>query len=409
MIGWLWAFAACACAAGGCGGARQCTSRPEPGCQLDTSELRRALEARVAAAPREPVNVLVLSGGGSYGAWGAGVLKGWRESASAARPSFQVVTGISTGALLASHAFLGTPDDDATLESVYTSVRTSDVYRRKPLLCALFSDSLMDSSPLERLIARQVTHDILDRVAGEAQRNRRLYVGTTNLDTGRLVIWDMTCIAATMKGKERLDLYRKVIFASASIPVLTPPVEIAGALHVDGGARAQLFFEKALIPAVRSARAARATRAMEPPAPATAPAPPGAAETAPQTAPAPPTPGTARAQHPAGPAGVRVYVIVNGKIGVADTCVSRNLLDVALRSVSLVLDANAVGDLYRVKCALAPGEFRLSYIPDYVATTTGSDEFDPKQMRLLFDTGAEWARGDRWLQDVPEGLDLGRF
>jgi predicted acylesterase/phospholipase RssA len=173
-------------------------------------------------------NVLVLSGGGKDGAFSAGVLTGW--SASGTRPTFDVVTGVSTGALIAPLAFLGSRYDQLLREN-YTGVRTKDVYRMRPWLSVLWSDALADSSPLQRRIDAQVTDEFLAEIARAHAAGRRLYIGTTNLDTGRLVYWDMGAIAAGTDPNKR-DLFRKVLLASCSIPGLLPPVPIE--IAVDG-------------------------------------------------------------------------------------------------------------------------------------------------------------------------------
>ena len=98
-----------------------------------------------------PLNILSLSGGGQNGAFGAGFLIGWRESGR--RPSFDVVGGVSTGALLATHAFLGTPADDATLEEMYTKVTAEDIYNDLGIFDLLSgADSLKDTTPLRALV-----------------------------------------------------------------------------------------------------------------------------------------------------------------------------------------------------------------------------------------------------------------
>jgi predicted acylesterase/phospholipase RssA len=133
--------------------------------------------------------VLVLSGGGMNGAYSAGVLKGW--TASGARPRFDVVTGISTGALIAPYAFLGS-EYDAELERLYTSMRQENVFRPR----LLWFDSLVSSEPLEKAIAAGATPEIRQKIAEAHRQGRRLYVGTTNLDTKSLIVWDLGAIAA---------------------------------------------------------------------------------------------------------------------------------------------------------------------------------------------------------------------
>ncbi|WP_074078445.1 patatin-like phospholipase family protein [Microvirga massiliensis] len=183
---------------------------------------------------------LALSGGGGDGAYGAGVLAGW--TASGSRPTFAVVTGVSTGALIGPYAFLG-PRYDAALKQAYTTLHAADVFE-----IAGTQDSLFSTWPLRETIARQVTPELLLAVAAEHRRGRRLLVLTTNIDAARLVLWNMGAIAAH-GGPEALALFRKVLLASASIPGLFPPVmiDVVGGgrrfkeMHVDGGASAYLF------------------------------------------------------------------------------------------------------------------------------------------------------------------------
>jgi hypothetical protein len=188
---------------------------------------------------------LIISGGGAKGAFGAGILKGW--SASGRRPEFTIVTGVSTGALMATWAFLG-PDYDQPLEHFYTHTTDDQVFTRKSLLLAPFSDSLLDTEPLRRTIAEAVDQRLLDEVAREYREGRRLYVASTDLDNRRLVVWDLGAIAASDRA-DRVERYREALRASASIPVGFSPVyfpieiegEAYGQMHVDGGAVANLF------------------------------------------------------------------------------------------------------------------------------------------------------------------------
>jgi hypothetical protein len=192
-------------------------------------------------------NILTLSGGGANGAFGAGILCGW--SAAGTRPTFKMVTGISTGALIAPFAFLGA-DYDRILKQVYTSVETEDIVNLRFFkYIGRGVDSLADSSPLQGLLEKYVTEDVIRSVALAHQTGRRLYIGTTDLDASRLVIWNMGVIAAS-DTPEAFDLFRKILLASASIPILFPPVyipvevggEIYEEMHADGGVATQVFF-----------------------------------------------------------------------------------------------------------------------------------------------------------------------
>lgn len=196
------------------------------------------------------INVLALSGGSIYGAFGAGFMDGWTQSGT--RPIFKVVTGISTGAAIAPFAFIG-QEYDSVLKMMFTTTNTDDIYAYRGL-SILWSDSLLNSAPLAKLIEKYFTHNVLEAVAQAHRQGRRLYVGTTNLDEDRMVVWNMGAIANSGH-PNALDLFRKVILASSSIPAVFPPVfinvEVDGKtydeMHVDGGIKAELFLTAATV------------------------------------------------------------------------------------------------------------------------------------------------------------------
>jgi len=352
----------------GCCTSRRCSTfnETEHNYSFEPGALQTALTSGTAKA----ADMLVLSGGGSHGAWGAGVLRGWRENVNKPRPKFRLVTGVSTGALLATYAFLGDPEDDDLLERAYTTVHTKDIYRNKFLLFALFSDSLKSSSPLKHTIAKYITTNTLSRVAAAGKAGRSLYVGAANLDTGKLVIWDLTKIAADDANPRRLELYRNVVYASASIPIAVPPVDIDQNLYCDGGARAQLFFVKHFIPAARKLNA--------------------------------------EAKTPNRP--LMVHVIVNGQLGLQANCVCECLTDTGLkngilpRTLDMLLDANANGDLFRVDdfCRELHAGRRMCWIPSDYPQLYPSDEFDPVQMTKLYEAGRNYGRTNAvWETEIP--------
>ena len=194
---------------------------------------------------RPPRHVLALSSGGLYGAYSAGFLSGWTKTGT--RPEFDVVTGVSTGALAAPFAFLG-PEFDDRLQQLYTGVRAEDVFRIRAWVTIPFTDAVASSAPLLELIDSQVNQELMGRLAAEHRKGRRLYIGTTNLDTRRLVVWDMGAIAS-LPCPQGCRLFRDVILASCSVPGMLPPVmfnvEIDGRqyteMHVDGGVSSQVF------------------------------------------------------------------------------------------------------------------------------------------------------------------------
>ncbi len=182
---------------------------------------------------------LVLSGGGANGAFGAGLLNGWTQAGT--RPEFAIVTGVSTGAIIAPFAFLGSKYD-RFLTEFYTTYSTKDLLRTRVLAGLAGASSLASSEPLAKLIERYVTPQLMAEVAREYESGRFLLVGTTNLDVQRPVIWNMGEIAKR-GDNQALELFRRVIRASISIPAAFEPVLIdvtAGGkkgqeLHVDGG------------------------------------------------------------------------------------------------------------------------------------------------------------------------------
>jgi hypothetical protein len=192
------------------------------------------------ALPPQPGPWLILSSGGSDGAFGAGLLNGL--SASGQRSDYAVVTGVSTGALMAPFAFLGARGDDA-LRDAYTKITAADIFEAGGT-----GESFLDSWPLKDLIAKQITPAVLAAIAAEHRRGRRLFVVTTDLDTERSVVWNMGAIAAH-GGDGALKLFRTVLLASSAIPGAFPPVLIDVAangkafeeMHVDGGVGGQFF------------------------------------------------------------------------------------------------------------------------------------------------------------------------
>ena len=316
---------------------------------LDES-LARGMERKHGHA----LNILSLSGGGQNGAFGAGFLKGWRESGN--RPEFDVVGGVSTGSLLATHALLGTPADDAILEEMYTTITAEDIYESRSIFDILSSDSIRITKPLQNLIAKHITHETLERVAAAAEENRFLVVGTTNVDYGQTWIWNMSLIARDGK----LDLYRKVLLASASFPVVFPPVEIDGHLFVDGAARSNVV----VIGLGGEKR------------------------------PEPPLYGPGN-----------VFLISNGKYKQPPAALRRILGDVAATTIGVMMDQSMQTALMRsyFGARVLGYNFRLIAIPDEVEIGHDPLAFDPEQMRAAFEAGRALAnQSDPWDRKPPD-------
>lgn len=327
--------------------------------------LRREYQSAVDEGTTVQVSFLAISGGGGNGAFGAGLLNGWSETGE--RPSFRIVSGVSTGAIIAPLAFLGA-DYDNELRSAYTETMPSDIYRAS-LLPNLFSGpALADATPLENPIARFADENLLKAIAVEHARGRRLYVATTNIDAGRPVIWDMGAIASNGQ-PGALDLFRKVILASASLPGLFPPVPFDVVrngrhyteLHVDGGVTSQVF-----------------------------------------------------AYHPQAELGrlldsadfdvqVGVYVIWIGRRVPAYDPPDPRWYDLIARSVDVQFNHQGIGDVRRIYGLTQRdgAQFHLTMIPDAFSETPG-ELFEQGYMRDLFAVGERAAaENGLWLSELP--------
>lgn len=212
----------------------------------------RVLRRRISAAQpgrggrMPPAHFLALSGGADNGAFGAGVLNGWTETGQ--RPEFDMVTGVSAGALIAPFAYLG-PGFDDRLRALFTEIAPADVVLLgRVAFSVLFREALADTAPLARLIERHADEAMLQAIAAQHERGRLLLIGTVNLDVGRPVVWNIGAIAASGH-PDALRLIRRILLASSSIPGAFPPVlidvELGGRrfqeMHVDGGAAMQVF------------------------------------------------------------------------------------------------------------------------------------------------------------------------
>lgn len=332
---------------------------------------KACLERTGRAGPMPPANFLAISGGGDNGAFGAGLLLGWTQSGT--RPEFKVVTGVSTGALIAPFAFLG-PEYDDKLKTVYTTISPKDVVEPRSFLAAITSDALADNRPLWELLPRYVDAEMLAKIAREYnEKGRALLVATTNLDARRPVVWNMGAIAASGHPKA-LELFRRIMLASAAIPGAFPPVlfdvEIDGKpyqeMHVDGGAMAQVFLYP---PRLMASLQANGSKVPE------------------------------RERH--------VYVIRNARLDPDWQAVERSTMTIAGRAINSLIHTQGIGDLYRIYLtAQRDGlDFNLAYIgEDFNAPH--KEEFDNGYMRALYDYGYQRAvKGYPW-QKAPPGLLL---
>lgn len=189
------------------------------------------------------IHFLAMSGGGDYGAFGAGFLVGWGQAAdlAARRPNFDIVTGVSTGALLAPFAYVGTDEACQTVETFYRNPRPDWVEERGLLFFLPSNPSFMIIPKLEAALKTAVTPSLVDQMAAQARTGKQLIISATDLDYGRQHFWSLGPEAEKAASSGDSDRLRRILLASAAIPVAFPPVEIDGALYADGGVTANVF------------------------------------------------------------------------------------------------------------------------------------------------------------------------
>jgi predicted acylesterase/phospholipase RssA len=300
------------------------------------------------AVPSQLGPWLALSTGAEDGAYGAGFLNGW--TASGQRPEFSVVTGVSSGAIIAIYAFAG-PKYDDILRKAYTSVRAADIFEVRAT-----PESIVDTWPLERLVQQHVTPELLADVAAQHRQGRRLFVVTTNLDAGRAMVWDMGAIAVR-GGEPALVLFRKVVLASSSIPAVFPPVLIEAEangrrfqeMHVDGGVNGPIYVAPESYLFSSDDRRLPASE---------------------------------------------LYIVVNGKLSNEFDQTGRTLPSILGRSFSVALKLGARTELFLL--AQAAQRNGIDFKVTLVETEFDQPErgvFDPQYMQALFDRGV--ARGQR--------------
>jgi predicted acylesterase/phospholipase RssA len=337
-------------------------------------EIRTYLDARFEEAPRDVANwapatrrgnldALMISGGGAGGAFSVGVLSAW--SASKTRPQFDVVTGVSTGALIAPYAFLGPAYDD-TLVNLYTSGVAQKLVRTKGFV-GLFGSSLLRGQPLKQMVERYVTPALLQQIAAEHRKGRRLFILTTNLDTQRAVVWNMGAIANSGRA-DALKLFQDILTASASIPGVYPAVMIKAEsggrhfeeIHSDGGSASQiLMMPQALL---TSSSRPLLTKGRS----------------------------------------VNFYVIVNNALMPEFSTTADRTLPVIMRAYSIFIKSqtqSALTALYNYS-RMTGARFRVASIDARVPYST-FDPFNTNYMRAVYNLGyAEFAAGTLW-KDKP--------
>ncbi len=329
--------------------------------------LADTLRGTLRPGPDGLLNIIAISGGGANGAYGAGLVSEWTKRGG--RPVFQLVTGVSVGALSAPFVFLGS-GWDAQLSDSFLNGDIQHLLQGRGL-AALITPGIYSKKPLKRLVDHYVTDDLLAAVAAEHAKGRRLLVATTNLDTEQLVVWDMGAIA-THGGPAARKLFADVLVASSSVPVVFPPslitVEDGGRrfreMHVDGQTESGFF---------------------------------GVPQTlllGPTLAPTP--------YH------VRFYVIVNGSIEPAFAVTPRATIPILSRTAS----AAEIGALRSL--LIANAEFcRANGCSLYIASLPQgvrdeSLDFSAEHIAALFSAGKSEMDADRAWQSISQATSLGR-
>ncbi|CUK15060.1 Patatin [Shimia thalassica] len=316
------------------------------------------------------LNILALSGGGQDGAFGAGILTGWTQMGK--RPVFDIVTGISTGALIAPFAFLG-PEYDDQLRHIYTQTSTSDI-ARFDVMGAIFGRGYVASTrPLAQSIENELDDAVIRAIAKEARNGRSLIIGTTNIDAERPVLWDIGAMAQ-VDTQESHDLIRKVVLASASIPLLFEPVSIPVTdgttvreeLHVDGGLTREIF----VYPPLFDMRAALSRHGL--------------------------------ASHRN-----TIWLIHNKRLEQDYKPQSTRLKDMASRTLAMLIRSQSIGNIASIGfLAKRDGlHANLQSIPASFEAVP-KEVFDPEYMSSLFQTGYQLGSNDEgWWMDIQNYYD----
>jgi hypothetical protein len=316
-------------------------------------------------------HILALSGGGDKGAFGAGFLSGW--TASGDRPEFLLVTGISTGALIAPFAFLGPAYDDQ-LKKLYTESTPKDIISIRGILAALTNDAVADTAPLRKMLRQYINKPLLESIATEYTKGRELWISTTNLDSSQRVIWNMTKIAASGHPRS-VELFQDVMIASAAIPGAFPPMMIESTLngktyqemHVDGGALSQVFIYPPNINLGEISRNHQGERTR------------------------------------------KLYVLMNARLDPEWAETERKAISIAGRAITTMIHSQGLGDLYRIYLTAQRDnvEFNLAHIPSHF-NHPHREEFDTDFMRELFNLGYSMAKDHYPWQSVPPDYHQGK-
>jgi len=330
---------------------------------FDRAAMKYVRGAKRRDEPKSTIDILLLSGGGDKGAFGAGVLHGWGSvEGPAARPEFDMVTGVSTGSMLAPFAFAGTKSAYDRILEMYANPRP-DWARKRGLVAFLKrEDSLVDNSGLRRFIRDQLDDELVTQIAAGAREGRSLLIGTTNIDMGFMRIWDLARVAETAQRTKDPTQMARILWASIAIPGAFPPIEIDGDLYVDGGASMHVFLPGARRVAQGASNPIKDLRNLGLDVPK-----------------------------------IRVWAIVNNKLSPEPEVTPARWTSVAFRSLSTAIktgDVLALRDLQTFLTLASHSEdidieFHFIAIPDSYRDAPGARMFDPQIMRDLTELGRE--------------------
>lgn len=333
---------------------------------LDALEVEKIqIERKEPEAMAEPIHYLALSGGGGNGAFGAGILVGWTQTGN--RPKFRAVAGISIGALTAPFAFLGS-EYDGVIKELYTTTSTEKILKKRSWLSIINSDALTDTEPLRKIIVDVIDGHVLEQIALEHNKGRRLFVGTTNLDAERPVIWNIGAIAASGQ-PNALEVVHNILLASAAIPGIFPPVYFSveadgqtfDEIHVDGGAASQVFLYPVTLDLHWMEKQI----------------------------------GLVGEDH--------IYVIRNSRLEPEWQSIPPKVYPIIKRSIETLVRTQGIGDLYRIYLGARRDkmDYNLAYIPSEFHERP-KEQFDPEYMKKLFDLGHSMSKnGYPWKKSPP--------
>lgn len=320
-----------------------------------------------SVADMPELQFLAVSGGGENGAFGAGLLCGW--SVQGSRPSFDLVTGISTGALTAPFAFLG-PAYDPQLRAVYTETSPDRILRTRGITAAVFNDAMADNEPLYRTITHYLDDSMMAAIAAAYDQGRLLLIASTDLDAQQPVIWNVGAIAKSGHPRAGTTI-RRILLASAAIPGAFPPSMIDVTLdgkayqemHVDGGAFAQTFLYPSALTRNRVQRRKAGLPVVE----------------------------------------ARAFILRNGRLDPEWATVERRTLGIAGRAISTMIAISGLNDVVRIyNITQRDGvDYNLAYIGSDFNETLPAP-FDNHYMRTLFDYAYQRAvNGYPWAKAPP--------